>query len=363
MSEVPYNYTISTAFDQGLNITLLQSQVVAAALSQTLLRIDTIDDTLTFVFGGTLSAPNQTTLNNVVANHIGYANTDNSLTGATNGYIMDVHNTVATGGGYGLRILAGEMPGDIAFHIADQDDTFKIMEMEADVGYVTLGKTYAQTLLDNGVVYGFDIQHNSAASDFNTQNGVYRIGGTNVVDVAQTLTNKTITATNNNVSARGLITATTTVNVGSATAPTAGQVLTATNSTTATWQAPPFSSYFQQDSSDGMSNTTSTSYQQKLRITTSNLTSGTYRIGWMYEWSFNSTSRSFEARVRLGTTTIMEHAEEPQDTATSQWREVGGFYYATSLSGINNIDIDYASSSNSATSRIRRARLEIWRVA
>jgi hypothetical protein len=51
-----------------------------------------------------------------------------------------------------------------------------------------------------------------------------------------TLTNKTITDTTNNITANGLRTATGTVSVSSATAPTAGQVLTATNGTTATWQ-------------------------------------------------------------------------------------------------------------------------------
>lgn len=53
-----------------------------------------------------------------------------------------------------------------------------------------------------------------------------------------TLTNKTITDTSNNVTANGLRTATTTVSVSAATAPTAGQVLTASNSTTAAWQTP-----------------------------------------------------------------------------------------------------------------------------
>jgi hypothetical protein len=52
----------------------------------------------------------------------------------------------------------------------------------------------------------------------------------------QSLTNKTLTATSNNVAARSLHSASTVVNVSSATAPTSGQVLRATSSTTATWQ-------------------------------------------------------------------------------------------------------------------------------
>ena len=58
------------------------------------------------------------------------------------------------------------------------------------------------------------------------------VGDTNV----QTLTNKTLTDSTNNIMARSLKSATTTIDVSSATAPSNGQVLTATSSTLATWQ-------------------------------------------------------------------------------------------------------------------------------
>ena len=56
----------------------------------------------------------------------------------------------------------------------------------------------------------------------------------------QSLTNKTITNNTNNVTARGLFTGsgTGTVSTFAATAPSAGQVITATSATTATWQTP-----------------------------------------------------------------------------------------------------------------------------
>lgn len=58
------------------------------------------------------------------------------------------------------------------------------------------------------------------------------VGTTNT----QTLTNKDLTDSTNNVTARSLKSATTVVDVSAATAPTAGQVLTATSGTAATWQ-------------------------------------------------------------------------------------------------------------------------------
>ncbi len=82
----------------------------------------------------------------------------------------------------GLKIMAGEYDGDIALHIRDVDDSFggvggAIMEVEGDNGYVTLYKSYAQTLLDNGIVHGLDLQGPGVTSDVNTQFGIYRIAG------------------------------------------------------------------------------------------------------------------------------------------------------------------------------------------
>ena len=69
---------------------------------------------------------------------------------------------------------------------------------------------------------------------------------TNGIDLAtlttltgtQTLTNKTITDSTNNVSAKGLFTATTTVSISGATAPSSNQVLTAISASNAIWSTP-----------------------------------------------------------------------------------------------------------------------------
>lgn len=67
--------------------------------------------------------------------------------------------------------------------------------------------------------------------DINIGSSVATLTGT------QTLTNKTLTDSSNNITANGLRTATTTVSVSGATAPSAGQVLKATSSTNASWSA------------------------------------------------------------------------------------------------------------------------------
>ena len=55
-------------------------------------------------------------------------------------------------------------------------------------------------------------------------------------NTGDTMTNKTITDTTNNVAAKSLFSASTTIDVSASTAPSSGQVLIATSSTTATWQ-------------------------------------------------------------------------------------------------------------------------------
>lgn len=125
-----------------------------------------------------------------------------------------------------------------------------------------------------------------------------------------------------------------------------------------------YGSEFQQASSDTESSTTSLTFQQKLRMTTSSLPSGTYRVAWYYEWKHTNTSHDFVGRVQINDIiTIMEHQEESQDSGDSQYHNHSGFYYHTG-SGSLNVDIDY-SRSNAAggTSYIRRVRIEIWRVS
>lgn len=143
-------------------------------------------------------------------------------------------------------------------------------------------------------------------------------------------------------------------------------VLTADSAETAgfKWAQLPsanFGAEFDEASSDSDSSTTSGTYQQKLRLTTSSLPSGSYRIGFYYEWNKSGVT-DFASRVQVNdTTTIMEAFEEAPDAGADQWYARGGFGYYSG-SGILNIDLDYhAGGQNTAT--IRKARIEIWRVS
>lgn len=160
------------------------------------------------------------------------------INGDLSGFLLDISNTKATGGGHGGKFSGGDNPGDLSLKLTNSSNNRHLLEVET-TGHMVMGKTYAQTVTDNSAVYGIDNQNNSGDSrDFNTQSGVYRIGGTDIKDVTQVMTNKTITDSTNNVTAKGLHSATTAIDVVSSPAPFTGSVLTAIGSTAATWQAP-----------------------------------------------------------------------------------------------------------------------------
>jgi hypothetical protein len=124
-----------------------------------------------------------------------------------------------------------------------------------------------------------------------------------------------------------------------------------------------FGSQFQKAESLNESSTSSTSYQEKLQMVTGNLPSGTYRIGWSYNWSGSSTSRDIRVRLhRNNSEELMYHSQEPKDSGTDQQHPASGFIYKD-LSGTHEFDLDFKSENNGTTVWIRDARLEIWRVS
>jgi len=112
---------------------------------------------------------------------------------------------------------------------------------------------------------------------------------------------------------------------------------------------------------DIQSSTTSKPYQQKLSLTTLSLPADNYLIMWNYEWQYKHGNFKFKARVQVDNSdTIMEQCEEPTDKHS--WCPTSGFKQMTLSSGIHYIDLDYCSSKSGKEAKIRRARLELWRV-
>jgi len=132
------------------------------------------------------------------------------------------------------------------------------------------------------------------------------------------------------------------------------------------WQPQVFGTYFNEASDDTDSSTTSTSWSQKVRLTTASLPVGKYRIGWSYNIRGASTSVSPRTQVQINDTdTVHTYLFEPKDASTNEEDAVGGFYYYTvaSAGATLNIDLDYSSETTGSSMTIRRARLEFWRVS
>jgi hypothetical protein len=112
------------------------------------------------------------------------------------------------------------------------------------------------------------------------------------------------------------------------------------------------------------SQTTSTTYQQKLRLdTVTSVPAGTYRIGWSFKWTGSSASSEFEGVVDVDDTTIVGDISSKPASANNQ-QFFSGFHYITfGADGIHTVDIDYRSGSTGKTASIADVFIEFWRVS
>lgn len=115
------------------------------------------------------------------------------------------------------------------------------------------------------------------------------------------------------------------------------------------------------------STTTSTTPIQKLRLTTSSLSAGTYRVGWSFEYGrdgFIFGGTDFNARLQIDNTTeIASYAAVHNGAIASNFWPASGFDYVALTAGVHTIDLDFWGETTGNTSRIRNSRLEIVRIA
>ncbi len=108
--------------------------------------------------------------------------------------------------------------------------------------------------------------------------------------------------------------------------------------------------------------TTNNVYDEKLKLTTSSLSGGTYRVSWYYEWRYSSQQRNFRCRIQVDdATNLAEHAQEPKDAGGDIYHNASGFKRITLSPGVHTIDLDWCSQNLGDTATIRRARLELWK--
>ena len=118
-------------------------------------------------------------------------------------------------------------------------------------------------------------------------------------DTTQTLTNKTMTSTTNNITSKSLHSATTIIDVSASTAPTSGQVLTATSSTVATWQTITITDY---GATATTSTSTTSSTYQVINSMTLTPASGTYLVTFSSSADGSSGMGQYDYSIFLGGT-------------------------------------------------------------
>jgi len=126
-----------------------------------------------------------------------------------------------------------------------------------------------------------------------------------------------------------------------------------------------FGSRYQYAASEGSSTTTSTTFQQKLRMTTSSLPAGDFRIGYYFEVSQDNGDKRFNAQVELNDTTLLAQNTSATNIVTDTgdgFAQSGGFKEETLIAGVHTVDIDFRATTDGGTIEIRRARIELWRV-
>jgi hypothetical protein len=217
-----------------------------------------------------------------------------------------------------------------------------------------------------GTIDGRDIASDGTTLDTHvatiSAHGVAEIVGTTD---SQTLTNKTITATSNNVVAKGLHSATTTISVSSATAPSSGQVLTATSSTTATWQDASSSSSQPYGETSSVATHTAPASKvdydnttEALNFTTATLDAGTYIIFIKWVWVLTGNNNTTcHIRLRLDSTIVFETNKSVNEDSTG-YSEYG-FATVTSGGSTHTIDVHHYSESTSSDKNSKIDNLEI----
>lgn len=123
----------------------------------------------------------------------------------------------------------------------------------------------------------------------------------------------------------------------------------------------PFNNHHHEVSDVLLSSTTSTTYQNKLTLTTDSISSGKYRIGWVYE--FTSSKSNFIAQIIIDGSTELQNPNAGSGTKINAWTSASGFDYVNLTDGIHSISINYRSSKNNKQVNIRNTKIELWRIS
>jgi hypothetical protein len=111
---------------------------------------------------------------------------------------------------------------------------------------------------------------------------------------------------------------------------------------------------------EGQDSTSSTDWQQKLRLSLTGIPDGKYVVQWYCELrhSNNTATERSEMRVEVNDMTELGYSMWPYNI----YEDAGGCAFANLSAGDYTIDLDFRQQ-NGGTAYIRRARLLFWRIS
>lgn len=112
---------------------------------------------------------------------------------------------------------------------------------------------------------------------------------------------------------------------------------------------------------EGVTSTTSATYQTKVTLTTGALT-GTYRVAFYAGLSSGTPNRDMECRLYNVTDAVELDSNYVNASASGVYRLTTGFAYVAFTGAAKSFSIQWRSPAG-ATISIRRARIEFWRVS
>lgn len=117
--------------------------------------------------------------------------------------------------------------------------------------------------------------------------------------------------------------------------------------------------------------TTSTTFTNKLNVTTTTKPVGRYLLFWSYAWNYNSNQNDFIGRILVDGAEVMFHQQEPKDSGGSfestgsnqRHRASGQVFLDFATQATHTILFQLATSTAGNNASMWEARASIWRVS
>lgn len=186
-------------------------------------------------------------------------------------------------------------------------------------------------------------------------------------DISQTLTNKTLTGTTNDIAANKLrVTGGNTIDFSSASVPSAGQVMRATGAGTAAWESSEgidnvFGTHYHIDNVDLEQSTNSTTFIVAASFTTDTLHAGNYKINISFDWKYST-----EVASRFGYTQLKRDAtilfDNNYNIVKNRWFNHNSFIMDTVTSGIHTYEFNYRVNNRGDVFSLKHIEMELYRI-